>query len=326
MSACLVLLLTLSAGPQAQTAAALPPAEYGFGLKPQEAAEGWISLFDGKTTFGWKDAKVAEGGLTGGQTTSEFGRYLLHAEVVKPGTISLAGKPKSVTAGEFRFEHTGPRGAIALGEGLVLRSLTIRPLELKPLFNGRDMTGWQRIDRQTIPAEKRPSWKVDDGGLRAVGGPGAVEHPGLFGDFVLQVDVRTRAKEANGGVFFRSRPGDFMNGYEAQVYNRCEDNDPGKPSTYSTGSLDDRQLARRLVSRDNETFRMTVIAVGPHISTWVNGHQLTDWTDTREKHDNPRQGLRTDPGTLQLQAHDPQTDVEFRAVNIAALDSPRSSP
>jgi hypothetical protein len=182
------------------------------------------------------------------------------------------------------------------------------------------MTGWKRIDRESIPAEKRPQWRVEEGALRATGGPGALEPAGQYADFVLQVDVRTRAAYANGGVFLRSRPGDFMNGYEAQIYNRCEENDPGKPSTYSTGSIDDRQLARRLVSRDGETFRMTVIAVGPHIATWVNGYQLTDWTDTREKHDNPRQGLRLEPGTIQLQAHDPATDVEFRAVLVSELE------
>jgi hypothetical protein len=108
-----------------------------------------------------------------------------------------------------------------------------------------------------------------------------------------------------------------MNGYEAQLHNRCEDGDPAKPSKYSTGGIDDRQNARRLVSRDGESFRMTVIAHGPHIATWVNGYQLTDWTDTREKNDNPRKGLRVEAGTIQLQAHDPETDLEFLGIYAA---------
>jgi hypothetical protein len=64
---------------------------------------------------------------------------------------------------------------------------------------------------------------------------------------------------------------------------------------------------------------MTVIAHGPHIATWVNGFQLTDWTDDRPKHDNPRQGLRIDPGTIQLQDHDSGTDVEFRNIQAAPV-------
>ena len=309
----------VAAAPPANTAE-LPPAEYGVALAPEQALAGWISLFDGKTSFGWTNAALAENQLAAGKSTSEFGPFELRAEATQPGSLVLGNKKIPLAVGTFTHKHAGPRGKIALAEGLVLRSLVIRPAGLQPLLNGRDLSGWKRVDRANLPENKRPTWELQKGALRATGGPGAMEYEGLFGDFVLQMDVQTRAAFANGGLFFRSRPGDFMNGYEAQIYNRCENNDPGQPSTYSTGSLDDRQLARRLVSRDGETFRMTVIAVGPHIATWVNGYQLVDWTDTRARHDNPRQGLRLEPGTLQLQAHDPQTDLDFKALLIAKLE------
>ena len=296
----------------------LPPPEYGYRLTPAKALEGWISLFDGKTTFGFEGAKVEDGQLIGGRTTSEFGDYQLEAWLRKPGTLTLGGRQIEVGPKSRMIEVKHGRGPIILGDTTAVHRLVIRPLNLKSLLNGRDLTGWRRIDRQNIPAEKRPQWKVEDGVLRAIGGPGALEHEDLYGDFVLQVDARTVARHANGGVFFRSIPGDFMNGYEAQIYNRCLENDPGKPFTWSTGSLDDRQLARRLVSRDQVTFRMTIVANGPHLATWVNGHQLVDWTDTRPRHQNPRQGLRTDPGALQLQAHDPETDLEFHGVYVSS--------
>ena len=70
-----------------------------------------------------------------------------------------------------------------------------------------------------------------------------------------------------------------------------------------------------MVSRDGHFFKMTIIAHGPHIATWINGFQQTDFTDTREPNVNPRKGLRTEPGVVQLQAHDPGTDVQFK--NIA---------
>jgi hypothetical protein len=50
---------------------------------------------------------------------------------------------------------------------------------------------------------------------------------------------------------------------------------------------------------------------------------VTDWVDDRPGDDNPRQGLRTEPGTIQLQAHDPQTDVEFLSVKAADLGDRR---
>ena len=64
---------------------------------------------------------------------------------------------------------------------------------------------------------------------------------------------------------------------------------------------------------------MTVIAVGPHLATWVNGAQMIDWIDTRSEHENPREGLRLKAGTIQLQAHDPETDIEFRRVSLAEI-------
>jgi hypothetical protein len=186
------------------------------------------------------------------------------------------------------------------------------------------LDGWGRVDHPRIAEDRRPTWEVADGALRARGGPGALEYRDRrFGDLVLQVAARTRARGANAGIFFRCRPGLLMEGYEAQVYNGCEEGDPSRPARYATGAIDDRQNARRLVSRDLRPFTLTVIARGGHLATWVDGHQVTDWVDDRLADDNPRQGLRTEPGTIQIQAHDPQTDVEFLSIKIGDLGEQR---
>lgn len=305
------------------------PPEYGHGLSADDAQQGWISLFDGKTTFGWQDADVVDGILFGGVTTTEIGRCELQADFAGGGSIQIAGRQVQVPTGRFQWtpaEDSSSRqpdsnavGPIRLGEGVEVRHLAVRPLGLASLFNSNDLSGWRRIDREDIPTEQRPVWSVDDGILHAIGGPGCVEYEGRrFGDFVLQLDARTNRRHANGGVFFRAIPGDFMNGYEAQVFNRSENGDPSRPARWSTGGIDDRMNARRMVSRDGEFFRMTVIARARHIATWVNGHQQVDWIDAREPDSNPREGLRLEPGAIQLQAHDPGTDVEFRRIEAAA--------
>jgi enamine deaminase RidA (YjgF/YER057c/UK114 family) len=297
------------------------PTEHGYHLTPEDAAAGWISLFDGETDFGWDGATVKDGVLSGGATTTKFGPIELRATFARDGAIFIGGREMPVKEGPFELEdHSADvkqPAEIRLSAGTAITHLAVRPLGLKPLFNGRDLTGWKRIDHVHVPEEKRPTWGVNDGAIRAVGGPGCVEYQdGMFGDFVLQLDVRARVRHANGGVFFRAIPGDFMNGYEAQVFSRGEDSDPARPAVWSTGALDDRQNARRVVSRDGQFFRMTIIARGPHIATWVNGFQQTDFTDERLPHENARQGLRVEPGVIQLQAHDPGTDIEFK--NIAA--------
>jgi len=62
---------------------------------------------------------------------------------------------------------------------------------------------------------------------------------------------------------------------------------------------------------------MTLIADGPHMAAWVNGYQVSDWTDDRPAHENPRKGLRLEPGTIMIQGHDPTTNISFRNLRIA---------
>jgi hypothetical protein len=210
---------------------------------------------------------------------------------------------------------------VRLGKDIVVRTLLYRPANLQPLWNGKDLTGWKRIDSSRLPVAKRPGWQVANGVLSVKGGPGALQFQGRpFADVLVQLRARTGARHSNGGLFIRCIPDDLMNSYEAQLYNRCEDGDPAKPSRYSTGAIDDRQNARHLVSRDGVPFVLTVLAHGNHLATWVNGYQVTDWTDTRPKHSNPRQGLRLEAGTLQLQAHDPATDYEVLALCAVHLE------
>lgn len=293
-------------------------AEFGYGLSQKEARAGWISLFDGKSTYGWNGASVENGHLRGGTTTTAFGDVDVKAAFTGGGTIRFGSRPFQVKGGKWRRVVKGNgRGAIRLGKSVAVQSLIVRPLGMKSVFNGKDLSGWKVLKH---PRRKtKVKWSITGCAIRAVGGPGALELQQRYGDLVLQLDVRTTAPLANGGVFFRCIPGDFMNGYEAQVFNACYDNDPCQPARYSTGGIDDRQLARRLISRDGKVFTMTVIATGTHIATWVNGYQLTDWTDTRKKHENPRNGLRVEAGTIQLQAHDPKTAVEFSALRVGTL-------
>jgi len=297
-------------------------AEHGFSLTGADAAAGWISLFDGETNFGWSDARVENGLLVGGVTTCELGNCELRGEFVGVGIVTIGGKEHRAATGKpLLLVTTGGRGTIRLGASVSVKSLIVRPLSLKPLFNGRDMSGWKTIERKGPSDGPSPFWRFEGGALRAVGGPGPIEYiGGEFADFILQAEVCKRAVHSNGGVFIRSVPGQFMNGYEAQLHNKCLDDDPAKPARYATGGIDDRQNARRLISRDFEPFLMTVIANGPHLATWVNGYQVADWTDDRPPNENPRQGQRLKAGTIQLQAHDPATDYEVRKLLIAPLE------
>ena len=117
----------------------------------------------------------------------------------------------------------------------------------------------------------------------------------------------------------RSIPGEMMNGYESQIHNGYKDGDRTKPIDHGTGAIFRRVQARRVIPSDKEWFSKTIVADGPSIAVWVNGYQVTAWTDDRQPHKNPRNGLRTEAGTFQIQGHDPTTSLSFRNIKAAEL-------
>lgn len=306
------------------------PAEYGHRLSKADAHSGWIALFDGQTAFGFKDGKVENGVLVAGTTTSPFDEYSVRVNVVRPGKLR-AGKWELELETGLRIARVSHATApLQLADGLAVSELSLQPESLSILlFNGKFLDNWKAIPYPKARPDTKVTWESKDGFVLAKGGPGALEYwgpkeadkeasPPLFQDFILQADVRTAEKHTNGGIFLRNQPGTVMMGYEAQLHNRVYDTRAGV-SGCCTGSIDDRQHARKLICRDGDLFRLTTVVAGPHISIWINGHQTADWTDIRPADENPRKGLRLAGGTLQLQAHDPETNIEFHEVKVGRL-------
>jgi hypothetical protein len=234
---------------------------------------------------------------------------------------------------------TKPTFTVPAGSKLILRSLKLKPMQTKALFNGKDLTGWKKYEGDN----KRNKTEISvtkDGFLHLKNGPGDLQSEKQFDDFVLQAECRTNGKNLNSGVFFRCIPGDYQNGYEAQIHNGFADTpkeyiveefDPkthelkGKAKVksaavdYGTGAVYRRVPARTHAARDGEWFTMTVVAQGRHVATWVNGVQQVDWTDNRPANANPRNGFRQEKGPVSLQGHDATTDIDFRSIRAVAL-------
>ena len=387
--------LCILAGFPARAAAEAPPK----GLLPaKEIADGWIQLFDGTTTFGWKidgDASANDGTLvlggakaTEAATTTRFGAFRLRFDYqiedsanftinisgshTRPLLVKMPGdQPKSwvqceweVDRNSIRTRYTAtPTGGSGRGVGseasnrsgearttigfsvnkdakVSLRNIKLQPLGLEPIFNGKDLTGWKEF-----PGKKSKFTVTPEGWINVTNGPGDLQTESQWGDFVLQLECISNGKHLNSGVFFRCRPNEYQNGYEAQIHNgftaepskeyTIEEYDPqthklvGKKKVkytaldYGTGAIYRRMPARCQVAKDNEWFAMTVIAEGRHIAVWVNGYPVTDWTDNRPDSDNARNGYRQAKGPISLQGHDPTTNLSFRNIRIAEL--PKSS-
>jgi hypothetical protein len=346
-----------------------PKAEPKFNnLTPREVRDGWLLLFDGATTFGWHidgEAKVEKGVLilggdkptkaqvkavfTGGRVALEStweGKLqpTLRAGFFRGAIKGIGGKGfGSISISWFATGAT-PQAPIAVevpaGTQVLLRNLKFQPAGTRPLFTGKDLTGWK-----VFPGKKSKFTVTKEGWLNVKDGPGDLQTEKLFDDFVLQLECLSNGKHLNSGIFFRCIPGQYQNGYECQIRNQftpnptqtytIEEYDPkthrltGKKKVkspaidYGTGAIYRRMPARSAVAKDGEWFTLTVVARGRHFATWVNGMPQVDWTDNRPAADNPRKGYRAQKGALSIQGHDPTTDLSFRNFRIAELPRPK---
>lgn len=222
---------------------------------------------------------------------------------------------------DYTDESAVPRlsGLIGLQKNagkIEFRNVFLRPLGLKPLFNGRDLNGWR------IAPGGASEFTVADGAIQVKNGRGFLETEGAWADFLFQAEARTNAPELNSGFFFRAppiEPGGNCNGYEAQINNALLDGDRRKPKDFGTGAIYRRVKARYVVPQDGEWFTTTIAAFGPRIAVWVDGYQVVDWEDDRSPADSPRNGLFTAAGHIALQGHDPTTDLSFRNLRLVEL-------
>ncbi len=202
------------------------------------------------------------------------------------------------------------------------RNIKLKPLGLKPFFDGKSLSGWKVVEPPKPPKEKA-IWTVKNGMIHVVHGSGQLETEATWQNFILQLDIRTNTNDPNrhpnSGVFFRGDHGAFWSGYESQIRNEYKDNDRTQPVDFGTGAIYNRVATRKVVPNDNEFFTKTIVANGRHLAVWVNGYPVTDWEDARPENSNARQGARLQGGTISLQAHDPTTDLDFKNLRIAEL-------
>lgn len=312
-----------------------------FGLTSKEAAGGWLMLFDGETTFGWTidgNAEVLDGALVlGGEqatiavTVGEFmtfdyvlevanikGRPRLRLVTSDPGPI-FAGGPKRGSYHGAVNPKAGPIRIEVPARGRVeIRRFNIRPTRQTPLFNGKDLAGWKKYGEDTKRVKSNFS-VTKEGWLNVKNGPGDLQTAALYDDFLLQLECISNGKNLNSGIFFRALPGEYQQGYEAQIHNGYKDGDRAKPSDFGTGAIYRRKPARKVIPNDGEWFTMTVLARGPQLLTWVNGYPTCDFKDERSPNDNARNGRKTGKGAISIQGHDPTTDLSFRNIRIGEL-------
>jgi hypothetical protein len=200
----------------------------------------------------------------------------------------------------------------------LLSTTLIAQDEFVPLFNGKDLTGW----------EGDPIlWSVTDGTITGNNpAPDAMPHnsfliwrAGTVKDFELRATIRITG-DNNTGIQYRSRPlpevGPFaITGYQCDIH----------PAIEHTGMTYDPKAERWLVAEHtpvkvdvSQWQEYTIIARGNHLTHKINGQITSELTDFDEKG-------RALEGLLAIQLHrgNPNTvhikDIRLKVITNAEL-------
>ena len=198
---------------------------------------------------------------------------------------------------------------------LIWLALAIAPLsspaaepEFLPLFNGKDLTGWDG---------DFDLWKVENGMI--VGDSPGIKHNQFlrtksnFENFELRLEFRLKDGIGNTGVQFRSKPVDNsteVSGYQADIgekYWGClyDESRRNKILMQADSKLND------VLKKDGWNEYM-IRAEGERITLGINGVTTVDYRETDAEI--PRTGF------IALQVHSgPPLRVEFRKIQIKEL-------
>lgn len=181
----------------------------------------------------------------------------------------------------------------------------------KTLFDGESMKGWKA-------SENKDSWKVEDGMLKCDGPRSHLFYVGEkkpFKNFEFKCDVKT-TKGSNAGIYFHTKyqeNGWPKYGYECQV--NATHTDPKRSSSlYGEVNVGDPPI------KDDEWYTQHIIVKDRHIILKINDKVMVDYTEPEGKEAFSKSfERRLGSGTFAFQAHDPESVVYFKNIQVKRL-------
>jgi len=195
----------------------------------------------------------------------------------------------------------------------------------RPLFNGKDFSGWQNASGGKPGA----GWVVEEGAVVRKTSAGDVWTKDRFGNFVLDLEFKT---EGNSGIFIRTdKPEDCVQtGLEIQVLGPTRG---GKPSRNSCGSLYDAQAPTKDLVKAGQWNHCVITARGSRITIEMNGEKIVDvdldrWDTPGRNPDGSKNKFRNALKDFKREGHvglqDHGAVVAYRNVKIKPLDGAKA--
>lgn len=197
-------------------------------------------------------------------------------------------------------------GPALLAAFLMVTSASAEEPKWTPLFDGKSLTGWEKV------GDAKSTWEVQDGAIQG-SGPASmlVSTQGPYKNFKYRAEIKIN-DGGNSGLYFRTtpKPG-FADGYEAQIDSTHRDpirtgslygfchvyKQLVKPDTWFTYELE----VRDDVWRGRKMTRIKVT---------VNGDELYEYLDFAQTFK---------AGHFAFQQHDPGSKVSIRKVEVLPL-------
>ncbi len=211
----------------------------------------------------------------------------------------------------------------ALGLGLCLfLSTNLLAQDWKPLFNGKDLSGWKHVG-----GGKR---FVENGLLSSTGGMGLLYWTGgKLGDCQIRVVYKMQKFNSNAGVFVKIpiEPKEewmpVFYGYEVQIDNHPETSN--EDEYHISGTLYAFTKPKSKPGKPGPEWNTLLITLdGPRTIVHLNDELVTDYREgdpvpARKFDFEPYPGIRPNSGWFGLQNHGDEDVVYFKEVAVRPL-------
>lgn len=213
---------------------------------------------------------------------------------------------------------TVPHSTFVIAFACVLSSLSAQGAEEgTPLFNGKDLTGWQGMQG---PAD---NWGVVDGTLTCTGGKGAqwLATAKEYSDFELSLEFKLPVN-GNSGVFIRApKTGTpYVDGMEIQLLDDYGEKWKNlKPDQFTGAIYAALAPSERVTKPAGKWQTMRIRCVGRKCVVWVNDKKIidADLDQLAQKFGKKIPGLKRNTGLIGVQNHgDP---CSFRNIRITEV-------
>lgn len=290
-----------------------------FRAEPPAAGKPWPSRYQANLEQGKEgNVKNLAGAESSGLAKAGQWNQLRLKVVGSRAELAINGRPAwKVDGVKPARGYIGFQAEIAKGGQFEFRNINITELDHKPLFNGRDLTGWEGAGQDASAC-----WKVEDQTLLCTGQRGPwLRSKSQYGDFNLRLEYKLKPG-GNSGVYVRvpedgnhrgkELSGGKPSGIEVQILDDGAERYRDLKDYQFCGSLYAISAASPHVGRSAGHWNsMEIDCRGDHYRVIHNGVLVVDATSESA----PELARRELRGFLGLQNH--SEEVWFRNIRVA---------